>query len=53
MVNRKVMGMMKDELNGHILSHFVAVCPNLYLFKIDGMDYSAEINVNVRWSNVD
>lgn len=35
--------MMKDELNGQISSHFIALCPELYLFKIDGKEVMKKV----------
>ena len=35
-VNKKVIGMFKDEVAGNQLTHFVGLRPKLYCFKIEG-----------------
>ena len=35
-VNKKVMGMFKDEVAGNQLTHFVGLRPKLYCFKVEG-----------------
>lgn len=36
-VNKKVIGMMKDELKGGIMSHFIALRSKMYAYKVDGI----------------
>ena len=36
-VNKKVIGMFKDEVNGRQITHFVSLRPKLYSFKVEGV----------------
>ena len=35
-INKKVIGMFKDEVAGRQITHFVGLCPKLYSFKVEG-----------------
>lgn len=38
LMNKKVIGKFKDEMCGQILSHFIALRPKLYAYKLDGKE---------------
>ena len=61
-VNKKVIGMFKDEVAGRQITHFVGLRPKLYSFKVEDdkiirsenhVIYSKEINKIALSSNVD
>ena len=37
-INKKVIGMLKDEAAGKQTTHFVGLRPKLYTYKIEGKD---------------
>lgn len=42
-VNKKVVGLMKDELNGNILSHFVGLRAKMYAIKVENREKTKKI----------
>ena len=34
--NKKVLGKFKDEMNGNIITEFIALKPNMYAFHVEG-----------------
>ena len=41
-VNKKVIGMFKDEVAGKQITHFVGLCPKLYSFKVEDQSTDAK-----------
>ena len=46
-VNKKVVGLMKDELGGGIITEFVALRPKAYSYKTEG---NVELNFNFNFN---
>ena len=44
-VNKKVIGMFKDEVAGRQITHFVGLRPKLYSFKVEGGGLTKNVKV--------
>ncbi|XP_025829852.1 uncharacterized protein LOC112904318 [Agrilus planipennis] len=42
-VNKKVPGLMKDELKSQILTEFISLRPKMYIMKVDGRERTAKV----------
>ncbi|XP_050293541.1 uncharacterized protein LOC126734075 [Anthonomus grandis grandis] len=43
LVNKKALGLMKDELNGNVLTHFIGLRAKVYDYKVFGVDAHSKI----------
>ena len=42
--NKKVLGKFKDEMNGNVITEFIALEPKMYAFQVEGQKEQKQSN---------